>query len=95
MSNKSQLNQLSKREILESLLARQQQDVSTLNRLVISVAMAAGVSAESIAEKFADPNLTSDFASVFNKALDAEFQKRNTTPAEATGGEQLPVADSE
>lgn len=84
MSGKSQLNSLSKREILESLLSRQQQDVSTLNRLVVSVAMAAGLDPEVIAEKFADPNLTTDFANTFNKALDAAFQKRNAAAAPET-----------
>ncbi|MBP9686985.1 MAG: hypothetical protein KBD66_04270, partial [Candidatus Doudnabacteria bacterium] len=84
----SQINNLSKREILESLLSRQQQDVSTLNRLVVSVAMAAGLDPEVIAEKFADPNLTTDFANTFNKALDAAFQKRNAS----TQGESSAVS---
>lgn len=76
MSNKSQLNQLSKREILESLLQRQQQESSTLNRLVIAVAMAAGLEPEAVAAKFADSTASANFVERFNKALDEEFSKR-------------------
>jgi hypothetical protein len=76
MSNKSQINQLSKRELVESLLARQQQDSSTMNRLILSVALAAGVEPEALAQKFADGDASRNFAERFNKALDAEFQKR-------------------
>lgn len=82
MSNKSQLNNLSKREILESLLSRQQQDSSTMNRLILAVAVAAGLDAESIAQKFADAAVTSEFAEKFNRALDVEFAKKQAQAPE-------------
>lgn len=94
MSNKSQLNNLSKREILESLLARQQQDSSTVNRLVLALALAAGISAEALAEKFADAQATGEFAAQFNKALDAEFTKRQQTSVPADGASETSVQES-
>jgi 2-hydroxychromene-2-carboxylate isomerase len=95
MSNKSQLNQLSKREILESLLARQQQDNSTINRLVIAVAIAAGLDAEAVAAKFADAEVTGTFADAFNKALDIEFAKRrqNAPAPQDAASEVVPSED--
>lgn len=84
MSNKSQLNNLSKREILESLLGRQQQDSSTMNRLILAVAVAAGLDAETIAQKFADAAATSEFAEKFNRALDLEFSKKQTQTPESS-----------
>ncbi len=82
MSNKSQLNSLSKREILESLLARQQQDSTTMNRLVLAIALAAGLDAEAVAQKFADAAATGEYAEKFNKALDSEFSKRQAQAPE-------------
>jgi hypothetical protein len=76
MSNKSQLNNLSKREILESLLARQQQDMSTVNRLVLAVAAAAGLDAEAVAKMFMDAEATGAFADKFNKALGETYRSR-------------------
>ncbi|MBL8031364.1 MAG: hypothetical protein JNK33_03510 [Candidatus Doudnabacteria bacterium] len=94
MSNKSQLNNLSKREILESLLARQQQDSSTVNRLVLALALAAGVSAEALAEKFADGTVSGEFAARFNKALDAEFAKRQQADVSADEAGEAPAQES-
>lgn len=94
MSTKSQLNNLSKREILESLLARQQQDSSTVNRLVLALALAAGISAEALAEKFADAQATGEFAAQFNKALDAEFTKRQQASAPADEANEVPAQES-
>ena len=80
MSNKTQLNQLSKREILESLLQRQQQDASTMNRLILAVAVALDLNPETVAQKFTDNTATSEFADKFNKALDAEYAKKQSAP---------------
>ncbi len=81
MSNKTQLNQLSKREILESLFERQQQDNSTLNRLVLAVALAAGLDAKEVAKKFTDAVATGAFADEFNKTLHSEFEARASEKA--------------
>ncbi len=89
MSNKSQINQLSKREILEGLLSRQQQDNATVNRLVIALAMLSGQSPEALAKSFADSAGTADFAAQFNKALDDEFSKKSTTPSVAPEQESV------
>lgn|SRR3989338_7460754 len=82
MSSKSQINQLSKREILESLLSRQQQESSTLNRLIVATATAAGLEPEAIAAKFANGAAMSQFIERFNKALDEEFVKREQASKE-------------
>lgn len=88
MSNKTQLNQLSKREILESLFERQQQDNSTLNRLVLAVALAAGLKPEEVAKKFMDAVATGTFADEFNKTLHSEFEARASSKAESGAVEE-------
>lgn len=97
MSNKSQLNNLSKREILESLLSRQQQDSATMNRLVLAIALAAGLNAEGVAQKFADAAATGEFADKFNKALDAEFTKKQqgAPKPEAAAGQDASSSEAE
>lgn len=94
MSNKSQLNSLSKREILESLLSRQQQDSTTMNRLVLAIALAAGLDAEMVAEKFADAAATGEFAEKFNKALDAEFSKKQAQAPQPSVAPSEQVAEA-
>ncbi len=94
MSNKTQLNQLSKREILESLFERQQQDNSTLNRLVLAVALSAGLDAKEVAKKFTDAVATGAFADEFNKALHSEFEARaQKSSTEAEEASSLPIDD--
>lgn len=64
------------------MLARQQQDSTTMNRLVLAIALAAGLDAETVAQKFADAAATGEYAEKFNKALDAEFGKRQAHVSE-------------
>ena len=89
MSNKSQINQLSKREILESLSYRQQQESSTLNRLIVAVAVASGMEPEAVAVKFADGASMSGFIERFNKALDQEFAKREEASKNQNAGSEI------
>lgn len=95
MSNKTQLNQLSKREILESLFERQQQDNSTLNRLVLAVALAAGLKPEDVAKKFTDAVATGAFADEFNKTLHSEFEARAQKTTESESASEIVTEEAE
>lgn len=66
---KSQLNQLSKRQILESLMAEQNQSTVTLSRLITAVARTAGIDPVKLAELFVDDKGNQDYVETFNKTV--------------------------
>ncbi len=66
---KNQLNNLSKRQILESLMYEQNQSNATLSRLVTAVARTAGLDPEKLAEHFIDDKANQEFIDKFNLAV--------------------------
>jgi hypothetical protein len=69
---KSQLNNLSKRQILESLMYEQNQSNATLSRLITSVARTAGVDPDKLAENFIQEKENQDYVEKFNAAVKAK-----------------------
>lgn len=65
-----------------------------MNRLVLAIALAAGLDAEVVAQKFADAAATGEFAEKFNKALDAEFSKRQKETQPAPSAEIAEAGES-
>lgn len=70
--SKSQLNNLSKRQILESLMYEQNQSNATLSRLITAVARTAGVDPEKLAEHFIDDKANQEYIDKFNTAVRAK-----------------------
>jgi len=101
MANKSQLNQMSKKQILQSLAYQQQSDYSTLNRMMVALARTAGVSPEDMARNFTDHEANSKFADSLNQALDREYAKKEeelgqgAAEAEGQQGSELAEQDRE
>ncbi len=87
---KSQLNNLSKRQILESLMYEQNQSNATLSRLITAVARTAGVDPEKLAEHFIDDKANQEYVDKFNTAVRAKHDsahkksEETSAPAEAT-----------
>ncbi len=77
---KSQLNNLSKRQILESLMYEQNQSNATLSRLVTAVARTAGVDAEKLAENFIDDKANQEFIDKFNAAVKTKHTEIHKNP---------------
>jgi hypothetical protein len=71
---KSQINQLSKRQILESLQYEQAQSSSTLSRLAMAIARASGMTAEQLADAFVADEANQTFVNDFNTAVKAKHQ---------------------
>lgn len=69
---KSQLNNLSKRQILESLMYEQNQSNATLSRLITSVARTAGIDPEKLAEHFIDDKANQEYVEKFNASVRAK-----------------------
>jgi hypothetical protein len=67
--SKSSINQLSKRQILESLYQEQTQGNATLSRLFTALARTMNVNPEDLAKNFADQTGNHEFISKFNKIL--------------------------
>ncbi len=80
--SKSDINKLSKRQILESLYYEQSQGNATISRLVTTLARVSKVSPEELAQAFADGSANQEFAQKFNQAL--KNQPTTETPAEQT-----------
>ncbi len=87
MASKSQLNQMSKKQILQSLAYQQQQDSATMNRMLVAVARTVGVDPVQLAKNFVDQEENRKFAETLNSALDQEYSKVQESPA--------PLGDSE
>lgn len=73
---KSQINNLSKRQILESLMYEQNQSNATLSRLITAAARTAGVDPEKLAEMFTEDKENQDYVEKFNAAVKAIHAKR-------------------
>lgn len=65
----SQLNQLSKRQILESLMQEQNQSNVTLSRLITAVARTAGIDPVKLADLFVDDQGNQEYVEKFNTAV--------------------------
>lgn len=70
--SKSQINNLSKRQILESLMYEQNQSNATLSRLITAVARTAGVDPEKLAEMFIDDKANQEYVEKFNAGVKAK-----------------------
>lgn len=66
---KSQINSMSKRQILESLYQEQNQSNVTLSRLIIAVARAADLDPQKLADLFVDDKGNQDYVEKFNVAV--------------------------
>jgi hypothetical protein len=73
---KSQLNNMSKKEILQSLMYEQNQSNATLSRLITAVARTANVDAEKLAEMFTQDKENQDYVEKFNVAVKEIHSKR-------------------
>ncbi len=82
---KSQLNNLSKRQILESLMYEQNQSNATLSRLITAVARTAGVDPEKLAEHFIDDKANQEFVEKFNTGVKAKHTEAHKDEANITG----------
>lgn len=93
--SKSQLNNLSKRQILESLMYEQNQSNATLSRLVTAVARTAGIDPEKLAEHFIDDKGNQEFIDKFNtsvKSKHTEVHKDGDSHEGHDHGDANPVA---
>lgn len=70
--SKSQLNNLSKRQILESLMYEQNQSNATLSRLITAVARTAGIDPEKLAETFIQDKENQEYVEKFNLGVKAK-----------------------
>lgn len=77
MSKSTEINKLSKRQILESLMYEQNQSNSTLSRLITAVARTANVDPEKLAEIFVDDKANQEWVEKFNLAVKANHAKNH------------------
>ncbi|HYF05776.1 MAG TPA: hypothetical protein VEA59_06425 [Patescibacteria group bacterium] len=75
MSQRSQINQMSKREILQNLAHQQNQDVANINRLIIALALTLNADPKKLAECFVSLEGNQEYANKFNAALQEAFAK--------------------
>jgi uncharacterized protein YdiU (UPF0061 family) len=95
MSKSSQINQLSKRQILESLMYEQNQSSVTLSRLITAVARTSGLDPVKLADMFTDDKGNQDFVETFNNAVKAKHAAKQATAMEsAKPAPQTDDADS-
>ncbi len=73
---KSQLNNMSKKEILQSLMYEQNQSNATLSRLITAVARTANVDAKKLAEMFTQDKENQEYVEQFNVAVKEFHTKR-------------------
>ncbi|QQS22773.1 hypothetical protein IPM19_04050 [bacterium] len=94
---KSQLNNLSKRQILESLMYEQNQSNATLSRLVTAVARTAGIDPEKLAENFIDDKANQEFIDKFNTSVKSKHATAHghNDAANIAGVENTPAEGSE
>jgi hypothetical protein len=85
---KSQLNQLSKRQILESLMYEQNQSNATLSRLITAVARTAGVDPEKLAEMFTEDKANQDYVEKFNAGVKAKHAANHKAGGTEAGSAQ-------
>jgi hypothetical protein len=82
---KSQLNNLSKRQILESLMYEQNQSNATLSRLITAVARTAGLDPEKLAANFIDDKANQEFVDQFNTGVKAKHTEVHKDEANIAG----------
>jgi hypothetical protein len=93
--SKSQINNLSKRQILESLMYEQNQSNATLSRLITAVARTAGVDAEKLAEMFIDDKANQAYVEQFNAAVKAKHADNHPAKTEEPSNESAEVVAPE
>lgn len=86
---KSQINNLSKRQILESLMYEQNQSNATLSRLITAVARTAGLDADKLAEMFIDDKANQEFVEKFNLGVKEKHAARAASAAAAPATEEV------
>lgn len=77
MSKSNEINKLSKRQILESLMYEQNQSNATLSRLITAVARTAGLEPEKLAEMFIDDKVNQEWVEKFNLAVKAKHAQNH------------------
>jgi len=91
---KSQINQLSKRQILESLMQEQNQSSVTLSRLITAVARTANVDPLKLADMFVDDKGNQEYVEKFNTAVRQKHTAAHKPEIEDTNAPQdLNAAD--
>ena len=85
---KSQLNNLSKRQILESLMYEQNQINATLSRLITAVARTAGLDPEKLAEHFIDDKANQEFVDKFNTGVKSKHTAVHKDEVNIAGSSQ-------
>jgi len=75
----SELNKLSKRQILESLYYEQSQSTATLSRFFTAIARLQGITPEDLAKAFAEDEKNQEYVQKFNQTL-RELQKPKDDP---------------
>jgi prolyl-tRNA editing enzyme YbaK/EbsC (Cys-tRNA(Pro) deacylase) len=83
---KSEINKLSKRQILESLYYEQSQSTATLSRFFTAIARHQGISPEDLAKAFSADEDNHQYVEKFNQAL-REIQMKKAMPAEEAKAE--------
>lgn len=87
---KSQLNNMSKKEILQSLMYEQNQSNATLSRLITAAARTAGVDPEKLAQVFTEDKDNQEYVEKFNAAVKDIHVKR--VASETAEAEKLTAA---
>lgn len=80
---KSQLNNMSKKEILQSLMYEQNQSNATLSRLITAVARTANLDPLKLAELFIDDKGNQEFIDTFNLQVKAKHAEVHASEKEA------------
>ncbi len=89
MAKKTQLNQMSKKQILQSLAYQQQQDYATINRMLVALARSLNVDPATLAKNFVDQEGNRSFAQNLNSSLDELYEKAEAeAQAQASADEQ-------
>ena len=91
---KSQLNNLSKRQILESLMYEQNQSNATLSRLITAVARTAGVDPDVLAANFIDDKANQEYVEKFNAGVKAKHAANHSATNAATDSEAEETPDA-
>jgi len=85
----SELNKLSKRQILESLYYEQNQATATLSRFFTAIARLQGISPEDLAKAFAEDEKNQEYVQKFNQTL-REQQPKSAEPSEPNSAPTAP-----
>jgi len=91
---KSQLNNMSKRQILESLMYEQNQSNATLSRLITAVARTANLDPLQLAANFIDDKGNQEFIDTFNMQVKAKHAEAHAAETQAQEPE-TPEAEAE